>query len=56
VFKFLFLIPVVLCLLWFAYLNARGHTLAQGKQGFLYIIIVSFVVLAFFTFAMLLSN
>jgi hypothetical protein len=56
VFKFLFLIPVVLCALWYAYLNVRGYSLGQGKQGFLYIIVVSLVVVLFFTAAMLISN
>ncbi|WP_371195817.1 hypothetical protein [Glaciecola sp. SC05] len=55
-FKFLFLIPVVLCVLWYAYLNMRGYSVAQGKQGFTYIIVVSTVVLLFFTIAMLLSK
>lgn len=55
-FKFLFLLPVVLCVLWFAYLNARGYSVSQGKQGFIYIAVVSSVVLLFFTVAMLLSK
>ena len=39
--KFLFLIPVVLCLVWILYLKQREYKLAQGKQGFIYIFVVS---------------
>jgi hypothetical protein len=47
--KLLFLIPLSLCLLWFAYLKSRGYTLGEGKQGFVYILIFSSVIAAFYT-------
>lgn len=47
--RLLFLIPIVLCVLWIAYLTLRGYRLGDGKQGFIYIIIFSCVIAAFYT-------
>lgn len=47
--RLLFLIPVVLCLLWMIYLTANGHRIRDGKQGFVYILVVSAVIAAFYT-------
>jgi hypothetical protein len=55
-FKFLFLFPVVLCALWYFYLTSRGYDIAKGKQGFMYIIVVSSVILLFITAAMLITK
>ena len=48
--RLLFLIPLVLCTLWVVYLKSKGYTLAQGKQGFQYILIISAVIAAAYTF------
>ncbi|MCG7530893.1 hypothetical protein MHM98_05920 [Psychrobium sp. MM17-31] len=34
----IFLIPIILCILWALYLNAKGWKLSQGKQGFKWIL------------------
>jgi len=47
--RLLFMIPVVLCLLWMIYLTFNGHQIRDGKQGFLYILIFSSVIAAFYT-------
>lgn len=47
--RLLFLIPIVLCVLWIAYLTLGGYRLRDGKQGFIYIIIFSSVIAAFYT-------
>ncbi|CAB0150384.1 hypothetical protein PSI9734_00935 [Pseudidiomarina piscicola] len=39
--RFLFLIPLVLCLLWWVYLNVNGYTFKQGRKGYVTILIVS---------------
>lgn len=39
--RFLFLIPIVLCVLWWVYLSANGHSFKDGRKGFIYILIVS---------------
>ncbi len=46
--RFLFLMPLILGLLWFAYLQANNWTMTEGKQGFYYILAFSGVVAAFF--------
>ncbi|AWL12681.1 hypothetical protein HMF8227_02228 [Saliniradius amylolyticus] len=48
--RLLFLIPVVLCFIWFLYLRHNGYSFEQGKKGYLYILIVSAVIAAFYSF------
>lgn len=43
----LFLIPIILCLLWVAYLKNNGWSLHQGKKGFYYILGVSGVIIGY---------
>jgi len=54
--RFLFLIPFLLCLLWTIYLQMNGYSLRQGKQGYLYILIVSAVIAAFYTLMLWLTR
>ncbi|BDX05661.1 hypothetical protein [Planctobacterium marinum] len=46
--KFLFLIPLLLCLGWFVYLKHNGYTLEQGKKGFIYILVISSTIALFY--------
>ena len=36
--KLLFLLPLIMCLLWYGYLRQHGWSITQGKKGFAYII------------------
>ena len=36
--KLLYLIPVVMCVIWYWYLQQRGFSVKQGQKGFAYII------------------
>lgn len=54
--KIIVLIPLFLSLLWFGYLQVNKYTLEQGKQGFLYIFVLSGVIAAFYTFMMVVTN
>ncbi|WP_198675745.1 MULTISPECIES: hypothetical protein [Aliidiomarina] len=47
--RLLFLIPLVLCLLWMLFLTYRGYSFTEGKQGFIYILVISTVIAAFYT-------
>ena len=47
--KFLVLIPVVLCLIWFMYLQKKAYSLGDGKQGFIYILIFCTVIAVFYS-------
>lgn len=46
--RFLFLIPLLLCLGWFIYLKSNGYTLEQGKKGFIYILVISSAIALFY--------
>lgn len=54
--RLLFLIPLLLCFAWAGYLNARGYSLKQGQQGFVYILIFSAVIAAFYTLLLWLTK
>jgi hypothetical protein len=54
--KIIILIPLLLSVMWFAFLQTRGYSLAQGKQGFLYILIFSGVIAAFYTLMLWLTH
>ncbi|MDX1536722.1 MAG: hypothetical protein R3187_03315 [Arsukibacterium sp.] len=42
--KLLFIIPLLMCVIWYLYLQQNNWTLAQGKKGFLYIISFNLVI------------
>lgn len=46
--KLAFLLPLLLCFIWWQYLSKNGWTLEQGKKGFYYIIGLSSVIAGFF--------
>lgn len=47
-FRILFLLPIVLCAVWYLFLKQNGVPIKQGKKGFVYILIASTLVLGFF--------
>ncbi|WP_198678642.1 hypothetical protein [Idiomarina seosinensis] len=50
--RFLFLIPLLLSLIWLAYLHLNGWTIRQGLKGFGYIAIFSTAIAIFYTLMM----
>ncbi|SHI11683.1 hypothetical protein [Ferrimonas marina] len=48
----MFLLPLLLCLCWFLYLQVNGYSLKQGQQGFVYILVGSGALLSFMLFMM----
>ncbi|MFY8274206.1 hypothetical protein AAEU32_08775 [Pseudoalteromonas sp. SSDWG2] len=54
--RLLFLLPVVLCLGWWMFLNANNVPLKQGKKGFIYICVFSAFVLGFLTLMAYVTN
>ncbi len=52
----LFLIPLVLCFLWTLYLRSHGYRLAQGQQGYIYILLLSGTILGFMSLMLWLTN
>lgn len=54
--RFLFLVPLVLGLIWWLYLQANGFTLKQGRKGFVYILIVSVFIALIYTLLLWLTG
>lgn len=54
--KIFVLIPILLSLLWLGYLKANHYSVAQGKQGFMYILVLSAVIAAFYTLMLFLTH
>jgi hypothetical protein len=54
--KIIVLVPLILSLLWFGYLQANKYSLEQGKQGFLYILVLSGVIALFYTVMIFLTH
>jgi hypothetical protein len=50
------LLPLCLCIAWFLYLKSRGFSIAQGTQGFKYILVFSAVVAIFYTAMMYITQ
>lgn len=46
--RLFFLVPIVMCLFWWAYLNAKGYGIQDGIKGFKYIIAFNAIILGFF--------
>ncbi|CAM4019331.1 hypothetical protein PMAG_a3367 [Pseudoalteromonas mariniglutinosa NCIMB 1770] len=51
-FRLLFLMPIVLCLIWYFFLKYNQVPIKQGKKGFIYILAFSALVLGFFVLMM----
>lgn len=47
-FRLLFLLPIILCLVWYFFLKKNGVPIKQGKKGFIYILSFSALILVFF--------
>lgn len=47
-FRLLFLLPIILCLIWYFFLKKNRVPIKQGKKGFIYILSFSALVLGFF--------
>tara|TARA_B100002049_G_scaffold103579_1_gene76453 strand:+ start:101 stop:310 length:210 start_codon:yes stop_codon:yes gene_type:complete len=54
--KIIVLIPLLLSVLWVGYLKVSGYSLAQGKQGFTYIFVVSLIIALFYTAMLYLTH
>lgn len=42
--KLLFIMPLLMCLIWYLYLQQNNWTLLQGRKGFIYIISFNLVI------------
>ncbi len=54
--KYIFVLPLTLCIIWYAYLHVNNYTFEQGKKGYLYIAIFSAAIVSFFGFVWLITR
>lgn len=47
--KIIVIIPLILSLLWTGYLRMNKYSLGQGKQGYLYILVLTLVMTIFYS-------
>jgi hypothetical protein len=45
--KLFFLLPIIMCLFWWRYLDAKGFSVKEGVKGFVYIIALNTVLIGF---------
>jgi len=46
--KLFFLLPIIMCAIWWRYLDSRGYSLKEGLKGFIYILSFNSVLILFF--------
>jgi hypothetical protein len=47
--KLFFLLPIIMCAIWWWYLNNHGYSVKEGIKGFTYILILNTAIILFFT-------
>ena len=45
--KLFFLLPIIMCAIWWWYLNNHGYSLKSGLKGFIYILTFNAVIISF---------
>jgi hypothetical protein len=45
--KLFFFLPIIMCLFWWRYLDAKGFSVKEGVKGFAYIIALNMVLIGF---------
>lgn len=46
--KLFFLMPLIMCGIWWSYLNAKGYSAKDGRKGFVYILTFNALIILFF--------
>lgn len=47
--RLFFLLPILMCAIWWWYLNNHGYSLKSGLKGFIYILVFNAVLITFFS-------
>ena len=47
--RLFFLLPIIMCAIWYWYLNNHGYSAKEGMRGFIYILSFNAVIILFFT-------
>ncbi|WP_206483785.1 hypothetical protein [Thalassotalea sp. G2M2-11] len=54
--RFFFLLPLIMCAIWWSYLNSKGFTAKQGLKGFLYIFAFNAIIIGFFVIMLFVTH
>ena len=54
--RLFFLLPIIMCAIWWWYLNNRGYSLKEGLKGFIYILSFNAVMVLFFVMMIVLTH
>lgn len=54
--KYIFILPLALCFIWYLYLQFNNYTFEQGRKGYFYIAGFSAVVVSFFAIVWLITR
>ncbi len=46
--KLFFLLPIIMSVIWWWYLNNHGYSLKEGLKGFVFILAFNSIIIAFF--------
>lgn len=54
--RLFFLIPIIMCAIWWWYINSKGYRVKDAKAGFIYILAFNALIIGFFILMMYLTN
>ena len=54
--RLFFLLPILMCAIWWAYLNQKGFKAKDGIKGFVYILSFNAIILGFFLLMLYITN
>lgn len=54
--RLFFLLPLMMCAVWYWYLQNRGYTIKEGLKGFGYIFAFNAVIIGFFIVMLFVTN
>lgn len=54
--RLLFLLPVIMCAIWWWYLNNHGYSMKSGLKGFIYILSFNTALILFFVMMIWLTH
>ena len=54
--KLFFLLPIIMCTIWWWYLDDKGYSLKEGLRGFIYILSFNTVFILFLVMMIFVTN
>jgi len=54
--KFFFVLPIIMCAIWWWYLDNHGYSLKEGVKGFTFILVFNSIIIGFFIMMIYLTH